>query len=411
MAVYEFKGFDQQGHAKQGLREADSPRSLRAILRREGILPTEIQEGDESALNAQKGWFSKKLRFSLLFERITIEDLSLVTRQLATLLQAGVPMIDSLAALIEQVDKKTLKTIFSQIKAEVNKGSSLADAMAQHSCFSKVFVNMVRAGEASGTLDVVLQRLADFTESQAQLQSKVMGALMYPLVMMIVAFAVLTIILTTVVPKITRIFEHSDITLPLVTRIMLGISNFMQSYWWLLTMAAVAAGYGFSRWKTTETGRAKWDHFCLKAPIFGSIIQMVAVARFSRTLSTLLSSGVPLLTTLQIVRNVVASEPLERAVDAVRDAVREGEDIATPLRKSGLFPPMVIHMIAIGERSGQLEEMLTRVANTYEQRVDGQVSAMTSLLEPIMIVLMGGIVGIILFSVLLPMMQMSQLAQ
>lgn len=411
MAVYEFKGFDQAGRPKQGLREADSPRSLRTALRREGILVTEIQEGDESKLNANKGWLNKKLRLSSLFERITVEDLSLVTRQLATLLQAGVPMIDSLTALIEQVEKKSLKTIFSQVKAEVNEGSSLADAMAQHSCFSNVFVNMVRAGEASGTLDVVLQRLADFTESQAQLRSKVIGALTYPMVMMTVALVVLAIILTTVVPRITRIFEHSDMTLPFVTRLMLGVSGFMQNYWWLLVIAVIAASYAFSRWKVTETGRAKWDRFCLRVPVFGPIIQMVAVARFSRTLSTLLSSGVPLLTTLQIVRNVVASEPLEQAVDAVREAVREGEDIATPLRKSGLFPPMVTHMIAIGERSGQLEEMLTRVASTYEQRVDGQVSTLTSLLEPIMIVLMGGIVGIILFSVLLPMMQMSQLAQ
>ncbi|MEM7403570.1 MAG: type II secretion system F family protein, partial [Myxococcota bacterium] len=270
---------------------------------------------------------------------------------------------------------------------------------------------MVRAGEASGTLDVVLQRLADFTESQANLRSKVIGALTYPMVMMLVALVVLGIILTTVVPRMTRIFEHSNMTLPLITRFMLGVSEFMQSYWWLLIILAIVAGYIFSRWKTTETGRAKWDRLCLQLPVFGPIIQMVAVARFARTLSTLLSSGVPLLTTLQIVRNVVASEPLEQAVDAVRDAVREGEDIATPLRKSGLFPPMVTHMIAIGERSGQLEEMLKRVAGTYEQRVDGQVSMLTSLLEPIMIVLMGGIVGIILFSVLLPMMQMSQLAE
>lgn len=411
MAVYEFKGLDQSGRQQSGIREADSPRALKALLRRDGIFVTEVQEADEQAVSTKTSWLHRDIHLARLFERITIQDISMVTRQLATLLQAGVPMVDSLTAVIEQVDKRKLKTVLSQIKADVNEGISLADAFAKHPCFTHVYVNMVRAGEASGTLEAVLERLADFAESQAQLRSKITGAMMYPLVMFVVAIGVLLIIMTTVVPRLTRVFEHSNITLPLVTRVLLVASDFLQGYWWLLVGGIAGGVYSVIRWKQTESGRARWDRFWLNTPIFGPIIQMVAVARFSGTLSALLAGGVPLLTTLQIVRNVVASEPMERAVDDVRDAVREGEGIAPMLRKSGQFPPMVTHMIAIGERSGQLEQMLARIAQTYEQQVQARVGILTSLLEPIMIVIMGGIVGIILFAVLLPMMQMSQLVQ
>ncbi len=412
MPIYEYKGFDGHGKAVKGLREADNIKALRTLLRRDGILATETKESGSYAIKKggeKKSFFSRDVRLRGLFERISVEQLGLATRQLAILLQAGVPMVDALNALIDQVENEALKRVFSEVKSDVNEGLSLADAMAKHRCFTKVFVNMVRAGESSGAIEVVLERLADFTEGQAQLQSKVLGALLYPAVMSFVAVIVLVLMLTFAVPKITQIFKHAKVELPLMTRVLVGLSDIITGYWWLIGILFGAFIYLFLRWIKTPSGRSVWDRFRLRVPVFGPIIRMVSVARFSRTLSTLLGSGVPLLTALQIVRNVVSNDALEIAIDNVRDAVREGEDIATPLKRSGQFPPMVTHMIAIGERSGQLEAMLSRIATTYEQQVSTRVGMLTSLLEPVMIMVMGGTVAFIVVAILVPILQMSDL--
>ncbi len=414
MPIYEYKGLDAKGKHAKGLKEADSVKSLRVLLRREGIFVTDMKESGGQVISSSKkhkDLLSSEVRFRALFQRISAESLGVATRQLATLLQAGVPMVDALNAMIEQIENQNLKRVFSEIKSDVNEGLSLADALGKHKCFSNIYVNMVRAGESSGALEVVLERLAEFLEGQAQLKSRVMGAMLYPSVMMLIGGIVMIIMLTTVVPRIAQVFIHAKIQLPLMTRMLIGLSSFLSNFWWLVIILLGIFIFFALRFIKTPKGRLKWDGLKLKAPVFGPISRMISVARFSRTLSTLLASGVPLLTSLQIVRNVLANSILEKTIDDVRDAVREGEDIATPLKRSGCFPPMVTHMIAIGEKSGQLEQMLTRVAISYEQQVQIRVGMLTSLLEPIMIVIMGGSVGFIVFAILTPIMQMSQLVK
>lgn len=409
MAIFQYVGIDKNGKSIKGLKEADSVKSLRMSLRSSGIFVTKIKETSGGGSTPSKVGLNKEIDLKRLFERINVESIALATRQLATLLQSGVPMVESLKALVEQVDSEALKRVFSQVRADVNEGMSLADAMQKHKCFTNVYVNMVRAGESSGALELVLERLADFTEGQSRLRSKVIGALTYPAVMVIVAILVIVILMTTVVPKITGIFANAKVQLPIMTRVLIGASNFLSSYWWLLIIMVGLLAYGVYRLLQLPVWHSRFDRFKLRVPIFGPIMQMVSIARFARTLATLLSGGVPLLNTLQIVRNVVSNDALEKAIDDVREAVREGEDIAGPLKRSGRFPPMVTHMIAIGEKSGQLEDMLSRIASAYESRVETRVSMLTSLLEPVMILFMGVAIGAIVGAVMVPIMQMSTL--
>lgn len=413
MPVFEYKGFDGNGKAVKGLRDADSVKALRALLKKDGILATDVnQSGKAGEKKPGEGGGILDRQVDLAFlNRVSTEDLALATRQLATLLQAGVPMVDSLVALIDQTEHKALKRILSQVKTEVNEGISLGDAFAKHKAFDHIYVNMVRAGESSGTLDVVLERLADFKEGQAKIQGEITGALMYPMIMVVVGFLNIGVLFTVVVPRITKIFEHAKVQLPLQTRILMFLSGTVRDYWWLLIILAVAAVFFFRRWRNSEKGQQQWDSMILKVPVFGPVMRMIAVSRFARTMSTLLSSGVSLLVCLDIVKNVVANLRIKKAIEVARDAIREGEDIAAPLKRSGEFPSMVTHMIAIGEKSGQLEQMLLRVAISYEQRVDVQLKALMSLLSPLLILAMGGAVGFIVFSILTPILQMNTLVK
>jgi len=297
------------------------------------------------------------------------------------------------------------------VKQRVNEGSSLADALAAHPrVFGELYVNMIRAGEHSGALEIVLVRLADFTESQARLRSKILGTLAYPAAMMVIGTIVLGILFTVVIPRVTKIFADTKASLPWMTRFLIAFTGFITAYWWLVILLAAGAIWGFLHWKRTKEGRARWHRFVLTVPIFGRLARIIAIGRFARTLSTLLKSGVPLLVAMDIVKNVVGNVRLAEVIDQARDAIREGESIAAPLKRSGEFPPLVHHMVAIGERSGALEEMLANVASAYEDQVDTTISALTSLLEPIMIVAMGGVVAFIVFSVLMPILQINTLA-
>jgi general secretion pathway protein F len=270
---------------------------------------------------------------------------------------------------------------------------------------------MVAAGEASGTLEVVLARLADFLESQAKLKSKVSGALAYPAFMAVTTLGILLVMMTVVVPKVTSVFSDFDKSLPWYTELLIFFSNALIGYWWLIGAVIGGGIYGFRRWLATEDGRKRWDIFVLKVPLFGQLIVMASVSRFARTLATLLSSGVPVLQAMEITRNVIGNTELMRVVEEARVSVREGEGLAKPLRQSKRFPPIVTHMIAIGERSGQLEEMLEHVAAAYDQQVDVRVAAMTSLLEPLIILVMGGMSGGIAFSILMPLLQINEFVQ
>ncbi len=414
MAVFEYKGLNEAGKQVQGIRDADSAKTLRQVLRKEGIFLTEVvaEKAPGSAAAKGKGGSVNVNGGALFGQRVGATDLAIMTRQLATLLGAGVALVEALTALQDQVDHEKLKMVVSQIKQRVNEGSSLADAMGAHpKIFNTLYVNMIRAGESSGALDIVLVRLADFTENQARLRQKVTGTLAYPAIMLLVSVGIVGILMTVVVPKVTKIFDDNKVTLPLMTRVLVAASNFMSNYWYLVIAAFIAAVVGFFKWKSSKTGKPTWDRLLLKAPIFGSLIRMIAIARFSRTLSTLLKSSVPLLAAMDIVRNIVDNSVLAAVIENARDSIREGESIATPLKRSGEFPPLVYHMIAIGERSGQLEEMLVNVANAYEGQVEVRVSAMTTMLEPLMIVFLGGVVGFIVFSILTPILQINSVVR
>ncbi len=411
MPVFEYNGLTEQGKTVRGIRDAESSKTLRSLLRKDGVYLTEARAAEAGAVAGQeKTGLAREVDIAALFgfTGVSSQDLAIATRQLATLIGAGIPLVDSLTALVEQIDQPRLKRIMGMVKQKVNEGSSLADALAEHpKVFTELYVNMIRAGESSGALDVVLTRLADFTEAQAQLRSKIIGAMLYPAIMVVVGVIIVGILFVVVIPKVTKIFEDMNVTLPWTTRILIVLSSFARDYWYLVLFGVPALAWGVRRWVRTPRGRAWWDRFQLKAPVFGELIRMLAISRFAKTLATLLASGVQLLTAMDIVRNIVSNTLLAEVIDKARDAIREGESIAAPLKRSGQFPPLVFHMIAIGEKSGQLEEMLQNVAKSYESQVEMRVNALTSLLEPVMIVAMGGGVAFIVFSILMPIMQLN----
>ncbi len=410
MPVYEYKALNAKGKALQGLVDADSPRALKDQLKRKGIYLTRYVEtkrgGEKRTVGGEKS-ASREVEFNKLFNRVKPVELAEVTRQLATLLRAGIPVVEALAALADQLENPRLKRAMSQVKRAVSEGSSLANALKAHSqIFSNLYVNMIGAGENSGNLDLVFARLADFTESQARLRAKVKGAMMYPLIMIVIGFLVVLLMMTQVVPQIAEIFVDMGKPLPLPTRILISLSDFFVGFWWLIIFGGVGGTLGFNHWRKSPNGKPVFDRFLLRVWIFGPLVRMLSIARFSRTLSTLLNSGVPILSALSIVKSIVTNHTLAEVVENAREAVKEGHSIAEPLRASGEFPPMVTHMIAVGEKSGELEEMLSNVADSYEVQVDAKVGAMASTLEALMIVFMGIMVAFLVIAILLPMLNM-----
>ncbi|MBA2664201.1 MAG: type II secretion system inner membrane protein GspF [Bradymonadaceae bacterium] len=405
MPIYEYKGLNKAGKPVKGILDAESMNVLRAALQGKGIFVTEVFEGRGGAGSAQ----NRDVNFAKMFERVSLTDIAVLTRQLATLIRAGIPLVETLNALTEQADKEELKRILSDVRRKVNEGSSLANVLKDHpKAFNHLYVNMVKAGESSGNLDVVLDRLTEFLDAQIELRSKIIGAMVYPILMMVVGVGILGILFAFVIPKVTAIFKDQGQALPWITSILIGSSEFFGRFWYLLIPAMGVAAFGFVQWKNSPKGRRKWDVFTLRMPIVGTLVRMIAIARFSSTLATLLSSGVPLLTALDIVKNILGNTRLVEVIEDVRVNIREGESIAQPLKRSGEFPPLVTHMIAVGERSGQLEEMLQNVAFSYKQQVDIRIEAMTKILEPIMIVGMGVVVAFIVFAIMLPILQLNQ---
>jgi general secretion pathway protein F len=412
MPVFEYSGLTEAGKNVRGLKDAETAKALRALLRKDGVYLTESRTAEAGAVASagpKAAGLAREVDLRSLFgSGVSAQDLAVATRQLSTLIGAGITLVESLTALAEQVEHPRLKKILGMVKQRVNEGASLADALADHPrVFSSLYVNMIRAGESSGALDVVLGRLADFTESAATLRNKLIGAMLYPAIMLLVGISIVSILFAVVIPKVTKIFEDMNVTLPWTTRVLIATSSFARDYWFVIVVAVPLGIWLFARYVKTPKGRAWFDRAQLRAPIFGELIRMLALARFAKTLATLLSSGVPLLTALDIVKNIVHNSVLSQVIEGARDAIREGESIAAPLKRSGEFPPLVHHMIAIGEKSGQLEEMLQNVARSYDAQVDMRVSALTSLLEPVMIVGMGVGVAFIVFSILMPIMQLN----
>jgi general secretion pathway protein F len=418
MPLYAWKGLDAGGKSVNGTREADGPKGLRQVLRKDAVFLTELREvvgGQKGAAGAgvplAKG-LNREVDFAKLFERVRPQEVAVFTRQLATLLRAGIPLAEALGALAEQADNRKLQLILAGIRQKVNEGGALADALGQNpTVFPELYVNMVRSGEAAGNLDAVLARLADFLDEQLALRSKVSSALTYPVVMAVLGSIIMGVLMVVVVPQIATVFEDSGKTLPWNTRLLIFAAGITGDYWWVLIPLIAAAVWGVRRWYRSPRGRATVDRVGLKMPVVGPLLRFIAVARFSRTLSTMLASGVPLLTALEIVRKVLNNSVLEKVVEAARDTIREGESIATTLKRSGEFPSMMCHMVAVGERSGQLETMLENVATAYERDVEVKVGQLTALLSPLMIVIMGIAVGFMVFSILGPIMDMQNLVQ
>jgi general secretion pathway protein F len=408
MPVYEYRALNTAGKVIRGIVDADDVRGARAKLRKSGIFPTELRE--DKVIGSRET--RRELHISSLFRRVKAQDVSLMIRQLSTLLAAGLPLVESLTALIEQVDTPYLKRVITQVREKVNEGGTLADAFVEYPrVFSPLAVNMTRAGEASGALEIVLLRLADFTESQVALRNKIWAAMTYPILMTFVGAGVLFFLLTFVIPTVTQIFRDLEQSLPWPTVILISLSSFLREYWWVLFLGVLALVFVANKYRNTEKGRFLYDRLKLRIPVFGSLFQKVAISRFSRTLGILLESGLPLLNALTIVKAVVNNTVLAQAIEEAGENISEGQDIASPLRRSHLFPPLVIHMIAVGEKSGRLEELLRRIAENYDNEIETTVQGLTAILEPVMILIMGVVVGFIVLSILLPIFEMNQIVR
>jgi general secretion pathway protein F len=403
--VYAYKGVTKAGKATKGFLDADSPRVARSRLRRNGVVLTEIVE--QSSATVVEATSSR--RFALpSFQRIAPLDLALVTRQAATLIGAGIPLVQALHALTEQMERPKLKSVLGQVRDQVNQGASFADALAQSRSFPDLYVSMVRAGEAGGALETVLDRLADYLESQVRLRNKVSSILIYPIVMFCFAMIVVGVLVTVVLPQITDLLTSLGRELPFYTRAIIGVSNFARDFRWAVLIVAIGVILALRAIVRTRRGRAIRDRALLRLPVIGRAVRMLAIARFSRTLSTLLAGGLPIVRALDTAKDVTNNVVLGEAIEASRESITEGASVAAPLRMSGEFPPMVTHMIEVGERSGALEAMLGKVADTYEEQVETTVTRLTALLEPFLILLMVGIVLVIILATLVPLLQVTQ---
>jgi len=402
MPLFDYTGFDAAGKKASGTVEAGGRRAAIARLHEQGVYPTELREERQ-----EKGG-GKRLALSF-GRRVAPLELASATRQLSTLLAAGLTLDETLATVADQLERPQLQRVLGRVRSAVVQGEALHAALAAHAAiFPPLYINMVQVGENSGTLDAALSRLADFLEDQVRLRARIRAAMAYPLLMAVVGVGVLFFLLSFVVPKVTRMLTDLGQALPLPTQLLIALSGFLSQWWWLLLLLAAAALLLLERYRRTPAGRLRLDRLALRLPLFGRLNLLLATARFSRTLATLLASGVPLLKALEIARNLLQNQVLAEAIAATIDAVREGESLATPLKRSGVFPPMVAQMAAIGERSGELEGMLLRVADAFDHQVEMAIGGLLSLLEPLMILIMGSVVGFIVMAILLPIFQASE---
>jgi general secretion pathway protein F len=397
MPVYKYTAINENGKSLQGIVDADSPKAASDKLKREGVFLSSLKE-----VKKDKGRGMFRLR------GISTSELAVTTRQFSTLISAGLPLEASLQALGEQTEDPRLSQVLTEVRDRISEGSSLANALTEHSrVFSDLYINIVKAGESSGTLDIVLLRLADFLEKQSALRARVRSAMVYPIFMFLIGSGVLFFMMSYVIPRIAKIFEESSKSLPLITVALIGFSNFISNN--LIALLVVLGGIVFIvfRFKKTDRGKEFYDRLIFKVPIFGKIAKLVAISRFTRTLGTLIGSGIPLLEALEIGEAVVGNSVYVQTLSNVRENVREGTSLATPLRESGVFPPLVTRMIAVGEQTGEMEEMLVKIGDMYDLQVETYVSTLTSLLEPVMILIIGVIIGFIVFAILLPIFDLT----
>ncbi len=406
MPVYEYTALDAKGKTKSGIIDADGASAARQKLRSSGIFPVSISETQE----VEEIKAPRTLDLSRFFTRVKPAEIAMMTRQLATLISAGFPLVSALDALLPQTKSKGFKRILAKTKDTIVEGNSFAQALSQYpGTFSPLYVNMVRAGETSGTLEIVLDRLADITEKQEDLKNRIQTALAYPIFMCIIGILVLFVLLTYIVPSIISIFSEMNQVLPTPTRILIFLSSFFRSYWWIIMGALVAVVVSLNQVRKTEKGRYWFDKTLLSLPIFGVLAQKLAVARFTRTLGSLLENGVSMLIALEIVKNIAGNKLISETVENAASEVGKGQGLAAALSEGQTFPQLSIQMIQVGEQSGELEAMLNKVADVFEKEVENSVMRLTSYLEPVMILVMGCIVGFIVLSICLPIFEMNQL--
>jgi general secretion pathway protein F len=405
MGAFEYTALDAQGRERKGLIEGDTPKHVRQLLRDKQLLPMEIQETAEQEL--------KKGRARGFFRRgLSTLDLALLTRQLATLLRSGLPLEESLQAVAEQTEKPRVQRIILGVRSKVVEGHPLAEGLRDFpQAFPEIYRATVSAGEQSGKLDSVLERLSDYTESRQAMGQQVSNALVYPIVLMVLSFAIVSFLLAYVVPQVVAVFESGHQELPVATRILIGMSDFIRHYWYYALILIAVAIWGFRRWLRAPESRLRFDRFMLHVPLAGKLIRGLNTARFSRTFSILTASAVPVLEALRISAEVVSNMPMRRAVEDAALRVREGAPIGKSLAARKLFPPMMIHLISSGESSGELESMLERAASNQEREMDGLLSTMTNLLGPFMVVFMGAVVMFIVIALLLPIFQLNDLVK
>lgn len=406
MPVYEYNALDKKGKNISGIIDAESAAVARQKLRGGSIYPVSIKQVDQQTAAEA----SQDLKSIRLFDRVKSTDITMMTRQLATLLDAGFPLVAAIDALVPQIPAPSFKKIVAQVKNTVVEGSSLANALSAYPrVFSSLYINMVHAGESSGTLEVVLERLADLMEKQEALRSRIRSKMFYPIFMTIFGAVILAFLMTVIVPNITSIFINMEKTLPAPTRFLIAVSDLFKSYWWLILLILAAAFYAIRRTNQTLKGRAFFDRLKLSLPLFGPLSRKLTVARFCRTLSSLLENGVTMITALDIVKNIVGNVIVSQAIDDVAVEVGKGQGLGQSLAKHDVFPHLAIQMVQVGEQSGELETMLSKLANIYESESEATIMGMTSLLEPVMILLMGVVVGLIVLAIMLPILEMNQL--
>lgn len=427
MANFQYTALDAKGEAQTGVVEAASQAEAAQKLRDQGLYPTQVDEAGKGAPAAKKtkppkGKKSAKSQSASKSSKgkaggkVKPKVLMIFTRQLATLIDSGLPLLRSLTVLAKQEPNPVLKATLNSLADSVQSGATFSESLAQHpKIFNKLYVNMVKAGELGGVLEVVLTRLAEYQEKANKLKNKIVAAMVYPLIVMFIAVAILVFLMLVIVPKFKEMFEgQPGAELPTISRIVFGFSDNMMAVraglptavWGIILVGLIIIGV--QAWGKTKDGRKSIDNIKLKLPLFGDIQRKSAIARFSRTLGTLVTSGVPILQALGITRETAGNVVVSAAIDKVHDAVKEGESIVTPLQASPVFPPMVISMVDVGEETGQLPDMLLKIADVYDDEVDGSVTALTSIIEPVMIVFLAGVVGSIVFAMFLPLIKMIQ---
>ncbi|HTO53450.1 MAG TPA: type II secretion system inner membrane protein GspF [Myxococcota bacterium] len=404
MPVYRYKGVAAGNRSVAATIDADSLRTARAKLRADGIFPTEIVEGKT---RGEASELLTKLQLPQL-RRVPDLDLAMFSNQLSTLISAGVPLVQALQALTEQVERERFKNVIGRVRELVNEGSSLAEAMgAFPNVFDELYCSMVRAGESSGALAPVLERLGEYVENRMTLRNQLINAMIYPVLMLVFSGGVAGVLLVKVIPNITTMLRDMKQELPLATRLVIALSEVVTHYWFPVLVAAVLAVVVWSRVVATEAGRLRWDGFTLRLPIFGRLIRYVAIARFARTLATLTAGGVSIVPALEISKTVASNAVIGRAVDDAKEAITRGSSIAGTMRTSGEFPPLVTHMISVGEASGELPSMLGKLADTYDDQVSNALSRMLALLGPILLIFVALVILLIILSTLLPLMNMT----